>query len=111
MMQFSLPPTRVLDDDHLNATLAAVALHQQLVPEIRALAKTAAQSGEPILRPMAYHYDHVDEVVDQFLSGKNILAAPVLEEVQRFAGYCCRPAPGWIRTSEDTPAQQGSASR
>jgi len=84
MMQFSLSPWRVLDPEHLAAVLAAVRLHQDLVPEILELAQHAATTGEPILRAMAYQfpgsgvrgYEHVS---DQFLLGENILAAPVLE--------------------------------
>jgi alpha-glucosidase (family GH31 glycosyl hydrolase) len=80
MMQFSLSPTRVLDDAHLQAVRSAVALHQQLTPEILTLANIAARTGEPILRPMAYHHSGLDNVTDQFLLGENILAAPVLTQ-------------------------------
>jgi alpha-glucosidase (family GH31 glycosyl hydrolase) len=79
MMQFSVSPARVLDEIHLTAVLSAVELHQQLVPEIAALAKNAARTGEPILRPLAYHHPGYEHVVDQFLLGEDILAAPVLE--------------------------------
>ena len=79
MMQFSVSPARVLDEIHLTAVLSAVELHQQLVPEIGTLAKTAARTGEPILRPLAYHHPGYEHVVDQFLLGQDILAAPVLE--------------------------------
>lgn len=79
MMQFSVSPGRVLDPEHLTATLAAVGLHQRLVPEILRLAKHAARTGEPILRPLAYHHPGYAEVTDQFLLGEDILAAPVLE--------------------------------
>ena len=79
MMQFSASPARVLDEIHLAAVLAAVELHQQLVPEIGALAEHAARTGEPILRPLAYHHPGYEHVVDQFLLGEDILAAPVLD--------------------------------
>jgi alpha-glucosidase (family GH31 glycosyl hydrolase) len=84
MMQFSLSPWRVLDAEHLAAVLAAVRLHQDLVPEILELALHAATTGEPILRAMAYQFPRsgvrgYEHVSDQFLLGENILAAPVLE--------------------------------
>ncbi|HEY8701955.1 MAG TPA: glycoside hydrolase family 31 protein [Arthrobacter sp.] len=79
MMQFSMSPSRVLDTEHLAAVRAAVALRQDLLPEILALAGQAAQTGEPIIRPLAYHYPGFEHVRDQFLLGERILVAPVLE--------------------------------
>lgn len=80
MMQFSASPARVLDAAHLNAVRAAVALHQQLAPEIVTLAQHAASTGEPILRSLAYHHPGYEHITDQFLLGENILAAPVLQQ-------------------------------
>ncbi|MFT3874921.1 MAG: glycoside hydrolase family 31 protein [Propioniciclava sp.] len=79
MMQFSLNPARVLDEEALAAVKAAVALRQALVPEILALVAHAARTGEPILRPLAYHDPGTEQVTDQFLLGKDVLVAPVLE--------------------------------
>jgi alpha-glucosidase (family GH31 glycosyl hydrolase) len=79
MMQFSLAPWRVLDADHLAAVAAAVELRQALLPEIMALVRQAADTGEPILRPLAYHHRGYDAVRDQFLLGEDLLVAPVLE--------------------------------
>lgn len=79
MMQFSLAPWRVLDADHLAAVAAAVELRQALLPEIMALVRHAADTGEPILRPLAYHHRGYDAVRDQFLLGEDLLVAPVLE--------------------------------
>jgi alpha-glucosidase (family GH31 glycosyl hydrolase) len=79
MMQFSLAPWRVLDDRHLAAVLAAVRTRQAVLPELRALFSHAAQTGEPILRPLAYHFPGYEQVQDQFLLGEDILCAPVLE--------------------------------
>lgn len=78
MMQFSASPVRVLDAEHLAAVRAAVDLRQRLVPEILALATESAASGEPMLRPLAYHHDGYDDVHDQFLLGPDLLVAPVL---------------------------------
>ena len=79
MMQFSTAPWRVLDTEHLAAVRAAVDLRQSLLPEIMALVRHAADSGEPILRPLAYHHRGYDTVHDQFLLGEDLLVAPVLE--------------------------------
>lgn len=80
MMQFSLVPWRVLDDQHLAAVRAAVELRQSLLPEIMALVRHAADTAEPVLRPLAYHHPGYEHVVDQFLLGEDLLVAPVLEQ-------------------------------
>ena len=80
MMQFSVSPARVLDERHLAATFGAVRLHERLVPELVGFAEHAARTGEPILRPLAYHHAGYEDVTDQFLLGAGILAAPVLEQ-------------------------------
>ena len=79
MMQFSLAPWRVLDATHLRAVADAVALRQRLLPEILGLVEHAARSGEPILRPLAYHHAGYEQVHDEFLLGEDLLCAPVLE--------------------------------
>lgn len=95
MMQFSVSPARHLDRAHLAAVLAAVALHQQLVPTILALAKNAARTAEPILRPLAYHHQGYDRVIDQFMIGEDILAAPVLEPRAAHRTVLLPQEPGW----------------
>jgi alpha-glucosidase (family GH31 glycosyl hydrolase) len=57
-------------------------LHEKMGPEILAMAKASAKSGEPIVRPMEYMYSHQGyaAVKDQFLLGDGILVAPVLEK-------------------------------
>jgi alpha-glucosidase (family GH31 glycosyl hydrolase) len=79
MMQFSLAPWRVLDRGHLAAVRAAVDLRQALAGDFNALIADAAATGEPILRPLAYHYEGYADVRDQFLLGADILVAPVLQ--------------------------------
>ena len=44
------------------------------------LAGHAARTGEPILRPLAYHHAGYEDVTDQFLLGEDLLAAPVPEQ-------------------------------
>jgi hypothetical protein len=66
MMQFSLAPWRVLVDQHLTAVLAVVRTRQALLPKLRTPFADAAQTGEPIVRPLAYHYSGYEHVQDQF---------------------------------------------
>lgn len=81
MVQFSIAPWRVLDGEHLQYCLEALRLRERFVPEILALARQAATSGEPIMRHLAYAYSGFgyEEVTDQFLLGEDVLVAPVLE--------------------------------
>lgn len=77
MTQFSLSPARVLDAEHFAAVRSALDLRAHLLPEILALVEHAARTGEPILRPLGYHYPGLEHVNDQFLLGENILVAPI----------------------------------
>ncbi|MYS82765.1 glycoside hydrolase family 31 protein [Embleya scabrispora] len=79
MMQFSAAPWRVLDPEHLDMCRAAARLHTDLGPEILALARAAAHTGEPIQLPLDYVFPGrgYAAVTDQFLLGDTILVAPV----------------------------------
>jgi alpha-glucosidase (family GH31 glycosyl hydrolase) len=80
MTQFSTSPARVLDDEHLAAVRAALALRESLMPRILALVEAAARTGEPVLRPMAYHASDMDDVTDQCFLGPDTIIAPVTEQ-------------------------------
>jgi len=82
MMQFSAAPWRVLDSGHTGLCREAVRLHERIAPEIEALACHAAATGEPIIRPMAYEFPGLglERVIDQFMLGRGILVAPVVEK-------------------------------
>ena len=54
MMQFSVAPWRILDNDHLQAVKKAIELRKKFTPEILSLVEEAAKSGEPIVRTMEY---------------------------------------------------------
>ena len=79
MIQFSVNPARELDVEHLAAVREALALREAHLPTIMTLAEAAATTGEPIIRPLSYHYEGYEQVVDQFLLGPDLLVAPVLE--------------------------------
>jgi alpha-glucosidase (family GH31 glycosyl hydrolase) len=82
MMQFSAAPWRWLSPDNLNLCLEAARLHLKMAPEILALAKESAQSGEPIMRHLEYTFPGLgyERINDQFLLGDTILVAPVVKK-------------------------------
>ncbi|MCG2461656.1 glycoside hydrolase family 31 protein [Flavobacteriaceae bacterium F89] len=84
MMQFSVAPWRILDEDHLKAVKEAVELRSKYKEVILGLAKEAARTGEPILRSMEYEYPDqgYETVNDQFMMGDKLLIAPVLVKGQ-----------------------------
>ena len=80
MMQFSVSPWRILDKEHLSCCVEAAKLHEELGGEILQLARSAAQTGEPVMRYMEYVFPHCgyEKITDQFMLGDNILVAPVV---------------------------------
>ena len=80
IMQYSLLPMRVLDAEHLELCMSMVRLRMRLGPAILALARHAATTGEPIIRPMAYVFPDagMETVLDQYMLGDRNLVAPVL---------------------------------
>ncbi|MEA4824612.1 MAG: glycoside hydrolase family 31 protein [Clostridiaceae bacterium] len=84
-MQFSVAPWRILSPENASIVRAAQDLHVELGGYITEWVERAAQSGEPILRPLAYDYpdEGFETVTDEFLLGTDILVAPVLEKAAR----------------------------
>lgn len=80
MMQFSVAPARVLDEQHLAIVMDTLRIRDEELPHIIELAQQAATHGDPIIRPMAYHYADMDDVTDQFMVGDELIVAPVLEQ-------------------------------
>ncbi|QJD86405.1 glycoside hydrolase family 31 protein [Cohnella herbarum] len=85
MMQFSTAPWRVLDEEHLTCCVEAAKLHESFGRTILDLARHAAETGEPIIRHLAYVFPEggYERVRDQFMLGDRILVAPVLEKGAR----------------------------
>jgi len=85
MMQFSVAPWRILDEEHFAACKKAVDIRQQNIDVIVKLVKESAQTGEPVVRMMEYVFPHQGyaDVKDQFMLGDSILVAPVLEKGAR----------------------------
>lgn len=82
MMQFSVAPWRVLNEENLEAIKKSVTLREKYVPTIMELVEIAAKTGEPIVRSMEYEFPNngYHKIKDQFMLGSNILVAPILEK-------------------------------
>ena len=82
MMQFSVNPFRILTKENSDLVKEAVALRQKFVPVIMDLVKSAAKTGEPIVRMMDYEFPNEDFalVKDEFMLGNKYLIAPVVEK-------------------------------
>ncbi len=102
MMQFSVAPWRVLDEEHLNAVKQAVELRQKFVPYILKLAKKSTLTGEPMVTNMEYAFPEqgMEECKDQFMLGDSIMVAPVISrEDARFVKF---PSGEWIESGGKT---------
>jgi alpha-glucosidase (family GH31 glycosyl hydrolase) len=110
MMQFSAAPWRILDRDHLAACVEAAALHAALAPEILALARHAAVTGEPIVRHLAYEFIEggYERVGDEFLLGDRILVAPVVAQGARRRTVVFPPG-SWV--GDDDSLVEGPSTR
>jgi alpha-glucosidase (family GH31 glycosyl hydrolase) len=86
MMQFSVAPWRVLDNEHLKLCKQAACLHTRFADYIAKLANNAAETGQPITRPMNYDYPETNPeyLKTQFMLGPDILSAPVIEKGATF---------------------------
>jgi alpha-glucosidase (family GH31 glycosyl hydrolase) len=80
MMQFSVAPWRVLSDSNLRIVQQMVAIRKTYTPYILELARSAAVSGEPIVRSMEYAFPDqgFSEEKGQFMLGARFLVAPAL---------------------------------
>jgi alpha-glucosidase (family GH31 glycosyl hydrolase) len=85
MMQFSVSPWRVLSKENNEICLQAALLHQKMGQVILELAREASKTGEPIVKPMALAYPDggYETIKDQFVLGKEIIVAPVVEKGAR----------------------------
>jgi alpha-glucosidase (family GH31 glycosyl hydrolase) len=84
MMQFSVAPWRILDASHLQAVKKAVALRKKYTSYLMETVRQSAASGEPIVRNMEYEFpgQGLDIIKDQFMLGKSLMIAPMLEKGQ-----------------------------
>lgn len=82
MMQFSAAPWRVLDQEHFKCCQEAAWIHIKYADYIYQLAQRASETGEPIVRYMAYEFPNqgLEEITDQFMLGERYLIAPVIQK-------------------------------
>lgn len=80
MMQFSVAPWRILDEEHTQLCAEAAHLHESMGDYILEVARESSKSGEPILRHMEYSFPHQGFVdcKDQFMLGDRYLVAPMI---------------------------------
>lgn len=85
MMQFSVAPWRVLDDEHFQAIKQAIDLRMQYINLIADLVKQAAQTGEPVVRYLEYEFPgcNYQNITDQFMLGDKIMVAPFLDQTNK----------------------------
>ena len=85
MMQFSVAPWRVLSDSNEKICRKMANLHLQYGPQILKLAKVAALTGQPIVKPMelAFPGKGYETIKDQFVLGNDIIVTPVVKKGER----------------------------
>lgn len=85
MMQFSVAPWRVLSEESQAICLKMSKLHEETGPHILGLARSASDTGEPIVKPMelAFPGNGFELIKDQFVLGDDIIVAPVTEKGAR----------------------------
>jgi alpha-glucosidase (family GH31 glycosyl hydrolase) len=95
-MQFSLAPWEYGEESNSICRRYAK-LHTEFSPRILALAKEAAETGKPIIRPIFWLDENNEEALicnDEFLLGDDILVAPVVHPNLRQRGILL-PAGIW----------------
>lgn len=85
MMQMSISPWRVLNEENTKLVIDAVQLHSKYSDLFLRLGENAAKTGEPVVRHMAYGFpeEGFETVDSQFMVGSELLVAPVLEKGAR----------------------------
>ena len=79
MMQFSLSPWKVLDEEHLLMVKKSLDLHEKYKNDIINEVYKTQDSGEPLIRHLAYEFgEKFAEVNDEFLLGDSILVCPMI---------------------------------
>lgn len=80
MMQFSVAPWRILNEENLKIASDIARFHQKMGSYILEVAKQTAATGEPMLRNMEYSFPHQGfaDCKDQFMLGSKYLVAPMV---------------------------------
>ena len=82
MMQFSVAPWRILDEEHLAICLKYAKLHETFGAYIVEQAEACSKTGEPIVRSMDYAFpgEGFETCIDQYMLGDKYLVAPVMDD-------------------------------
>ncbi|MDD3336607.1 MAG: glycoside hydrolase family 31 protein [Eubacteriales bacterium] len=82
MMQMSVSPWRVLKAEHAALVVEALQMHADMGEKFYELAKHAMDTGEPLVRHMAYEFptEGMERENGQFMLGQETLVAPVLKK-------------------------------
>lgn len=82
MMQYSAAPWRILSKENAQLCVEAGKLHLKFSEYIYQYACQASITGEPVVRYMEYQFpgQGMETITDQFMVGKKLLVAPVLEK-------------------------------
>jgi len=101
-MQFSAAPFRVLSKEGFANILKCISLREKYISYIMDCVKEAGDTGEPILRYMAYEFpdEPVEKILDQFMLGNKYLVAPIV--VKGVTGKnVYLPKGKWLRAGEE----------
>lgn len=79
MMQFSVAPWRVLSKENMEICRAAAWRHAELASYLLDQARKGSETGEPVVRPMAYQFpgQGFESCNDQYMLGDRYLVAPM----------------------------------
>ena len=83
VIQFSILPNNALNPENLLLVMNMVQFRQlTIIPLLKELVKNAADTGEPIIRHMAYEFpgENLEKVMDQYMFGSDYLVAPILQD-------------------------------
>lgn len=80
MMQFSLGPWKVLNEENLKIVKKCCDIHESIYPYIKELVKKASIDHSLIIRPLIFNYPNKIEyatIKDEFMLGSKYLIAPI----------------------------------
>ena len=80
MMQFSVAPWRILNNENMEIVKSMARLHEQMGSYIMACARESSKTGEPIVRHMEYSFPNEGfaECKDQYMLGDKYMIAPIV---------------------------------
>lgn len=89
---------QIADSEDMLSHVARMAnIHSCLGPYIRSIFEEYYAKGTPLMRPLFYHYDEegLKNIEDEYLLGRDILVAPVLNEGETIRRFVL-PGDEWL---------------